>query len=107
MPYNWFYFDLVKNVSKDKTIHPCQIPLPLVEMLIKSCTRENDDIFILFGGGGGELVLCKNLKRNFISCELSSEYYKMILNRLENDGEIKDEYKLEFMRCNNIRELVK
>lgn len=94
MPYSWFYFDLVKNISKDKTFHPCQIPLPLVEMLIKSCTQENDDCFILFGGSGSELVLCKSLKRNFISCELHPKYYQMILGRLENYGEIKNECRL-------------
>jgi len=98
MPYSWFYFDLVKNVSKDKTFHACQIPLPLVEMLIKSCTQENDNVFILFGGSGSELVLCKNLKRNFISCEIHPEYYQMILDRFENNGKIKEEYKLEFMQ---------
>jgi site-specific DNA-methyltransferase (adenine-specific) len=101
MPYSWFYFDLVKNVSKDKTFHSCQIPLPLVEMLIKSCTQKDDDVFILFGGSGSELVLCKNLERNFISCELHSEYYQMILDRFENNGKIKDEYRLDFIQQKN------
>jgi site-specific DNA-methyltransferase (adenine-specific) len=98
MPYSWFYFDLVKNVSKDKTFHSCQIPLPLVKMLILSCTQENDDVFILFGGSGSELVLCKNLRRNFLSCELHPEYYQMILDRLNNNGEIKTEYRLGFLQ---------
>jgi site-specific DNA-methyltransferase (adenine-specific) len=98
MPYSWFYFDLVKNVSKDKTFHSCQIPLPLVEMLIKSCTKENDDCFILFGGSGSELILCKNLKRNFISCEIHPKYYKMILERLNSNGNIKDKYRLPFIQ---------
>jgi len=98
MPYSWFYFDLVKNVSKDKTFHACQIPLPLVEMLIKSCTQENDDVFILFGGSGSELMLCKKLKRNFTSCELHKNYYEMILDRLKNNGQIKDEFRLEFVQ---------
>jgi len=102
MPYSWFYFDLVKNVSKDKTFHSCQIPLPLVEMLIKSCTKEDDNIFILFGGSGSEIILCKNLKRNFISCETHPEYYKMILDRLDNNGKIKEEYKLQFIQQKNI-----
>lgn len=101
MPYSWFYYDLVKNVSKDKTFHSCQIPLPLVEMLIKSCTKEGDDCFILFGGSGSELVLCKNLDRNFISCELHPEYYQMILDRLKNNGKIRDEFRLEFMQQKN------
>ncbi|HPQ07720.1 MAG TPA: site-specific DNA-methyltransferase [Bacteroidia bacterium] len=98
MPYSWFYFDLVKNVSKDKTFHACQIPLPLVEMLIKSCTKENDDVFILFGGSGSEIILCKNLKRNFISCEIHPDYYKMIIDRLNTNGEIKPDYKLKFLQ---------
>ena len=101
MPYSWFYFDLVKNVSKDKTFHACQIPLPLVEMLIKSCTQKNDDVFILFGGSGSEIVLCKNLKRNFISCEIHPDYYQMILDRLDNNGKIKDEYRLDFIQQKN------
>jgi site-specific DNA-methyltransferase (adenine-specific) len=96
MPYSWFYYDLVKNVSKDKTFHSCQIPLPLVEMLIKSCTQKKDDCFILFGGSGSELVLCKKLERNYISCELHPEYYQMILDRLSNgNGFIKDEYRIQ------------
>ena len=98
MPYSWFYFDLVKNVSKDKTFHACQIPLALVEMLIKSCTKENDDVFILFGGSGSELNLCKYLRRNFISCELHKDYYQMILDRLNNNGEIKTEHRLNFLQ---------
>ncbi len=98
MPYSWFYFDLVKNVSKDKTFHSCQIPLKLVEMLIKASTMENDDVFILFGGSGSEIILCKNLKRNFISCELHPDYYKMIEDRLEKNGKITEEYRLEFVQ---------
>lgn len=98
MPYSWLYFDLVKNVSKDKTFHSCQIPLSLVEILIKSSTSENDNCFILFGGSGSEIVLCKRLKRNFISCEIHPDYYGMILDRLKNDGKISDEYRLNFIK---------
>jgi site-specific DNA-methyltransferase (adenine-specific) len=75
-------------------------------MIIKSCTQENDDCFILFGGSGSELVLCKNLKRNYISCEIHPEYYQMILDRLNNgNGHIKDEYRIQSIvekRKNNI-----
>ena len=102
MPYSWFYFDLVKNVSKDKTFHACQIPLHLVEMLIKSCTNPNDNIFILFGGSGSEIMLCKQLKRNFISCEIHIEYYNMIIDRLNNNGIIKQEYKLNLVQNKNL-----
>jgi DNA modification methylase len=48
--------------------------------------------------GGSELILCKNLKRNYISCEIHPEYYQMILDRLNNGGQIKDEYRLQFVQ---------
>jgi len=83
MPYDWFYFDLVKNVSKEKTIHPCQIPQNLSEMLIKSCTMPNDIVLIQFGGSGSEIEVCKKLNRNYITAELDEKYYNLIMDRLK------------------------
>jgi len=93
MPYDWFYFDLVKNVSREKTFHACQIPQKLSEMLIKSCTISNDVVLILFGGSGSEIEICKVLNRQYISAEIDEKYYKMILDRL-NKGRIEEKYKL-------------
>ncbi len=67
-------------------------------MLILSCTQKNDTVFILFGGSGGEIIQCEQLSRKWISCELNQEYYQMILDRLENNGDIKIEYKLQNKR---------
>jgi site-specific DNA-methyltransferase (adenine-specific) len=66
-------------------------------MLIKASTKENDDCFVLFGGSGSELVLCKELNRNFISCEIHTEYYQMILDRLNNGGKISEKYRLQYV----------
>ena len=41
-PYDVFHFNLVKNVSKDKTVHPCQIPVPLLKIFIKASSDEGD-----------------------------------------------------------------
>jgi DNA modification methylase len=101
MPYSWFYFDLVKNVSKEKTFHACQIPQRLSEMLIKSCTMEGDSVLILFGGSGSEICLCKDLKRNFISAEMDKKYHRMIMDRLEK-GFIDKEYKLKLKQYDQI-----
>lgn len=94
MPYSWFYFDTVRNVCKEKTFHPCQLPSSLVEMFIKASTKEGDVVFDLFGGSGGEIILCEKLKRKWISCELHKPYFDMIQDRLANEGAISDEYKL-------------
>lgn len=87
MPYSWFYFDLVKNVSSEKTKEPWmipQIPQKLSEMLIKATTKPRDVVFILFGGSGSELEVCKRLKRRFLSAEIDKTYYKKIKQRLKN-----------------------
>jgi site-specific DNA-methyltransferase (adenine-specific) len=93
MPYDWFYFDLVKNVSKEKTFHACQIPQKLAEMLILSCTMPRDTVLILFGGSGSEIEVCKRLDRHFISAEIDPKYYAMIQDRL-NKGRIEAKYRL-------------
>ena len=90
MPYSWHYFELVKNVSKEKTFHACQLPRELVEILIKAATNEGDIVQILFGGSGSEILLCKELGRNFISSEIHKPYYDLILDRLNNNGAIKE-----------------
>jgi len=94
MPYSWFEFNLVKNVSKEKTYHACQIPQQLTEMLIKASTKPGDIVLVLFGGSGSELEICKNIKRNYISAEIDKKYYKLILDRLKN-GYIRKKYRLE------------
>jgi len=99
MPYSWFYFNLVKNVSKEKTFHACQIPQKLSEMLIKSCTKPGDIVLVLFGGSGSEIEACKISDRKYISAEIDEKYYRMIINRLSN-GKIEEEYRLN-MKKNN------
>lgn len=79
MPYSWFYFDLVKNVSKDKTSHACQIPLRLVEMLINATTLTGETVGILFGGSGMELKLCEKMGRKFVSAEVNKKYFDAIV----------------------------
>ena len=43
-------------------------------------------------------MLCKELKRNFISCEIHPEYYKMIQDRIDNNWTIRDEFRLNSLR---------
>jgi DNA modification methylase len=103
MPYDWFYFDLVKNVSKEKTFHACQIPQKLSEMLIKSCTMPKDIVLVLFGGSGSEIEICKILNRQFISAEIDEKYYKMVIDRV-NRGKIEEKYRLNLKKYENKNE---
>ncbi len=94
MPYSWFEFNLVKNVSREKTYHACQIPQKLTEMLVKASTKQGDVVLVLFGGSGAEIDVCKNLNRQFISAEIDPKYHEIITDRL-NKGYIQDKYKLK------------
>ena len=97
MPYDWLYFDLVKNVSREKTFHACQIPQKLSRMLIESCTMPKDVVLILFGGSGSEIEVCKLLNRQYISAEIDAKYYEIILDRLKI-GRIDQKYRLKMRK---------
>ena len=93
MPYSWLNFNLVKNVSRQKTSHPCQIPEGLSELLLKSCTQPGDSALILFGGSGSEVVQAKNLGLTYLTCEIQSHYCDIIESRLRNGGKIETAYR--------------
>jgi DNA modification methylase len=97
MPYDWLYFNLVKNVSREKTFHACQIPQRLSEVLIKSCTMPKDIVLILFGGSGSEIEVCKLLDRQYISAEIDERYCEIILDRLRK-GKIDQKYRLKMKK---------
>ena len=94
MPYSWLEYQLVKNVSKDKTFHACQIPLSLMRLLIDAATKKGDSVFILFGGSGSEVCLAKEMGRHFLSCEINEGYHKMICERLRSGGRIHESHRL-------------
>ena len=71
-----------KNGNNHK--HPTVKPLKLLERLIKLCTAENATVLDCFSGTGTTAVACKNTNRNFVGCELFSEYYENSMQRLAN-----------------------
>jgi site-specific DNA-methyltransferase (adenine-specific) len=59
--------------------HPTQKSLSLFEELIKKHSNENDIVLDTFLGGGTTAVACKNTKRKFKGCEISTEYFDKIM----------------------------
>ncbi|EQD44682.1 DNA methylase N-4/N-6 domain protein, partial [mine drainage metagenome] len=51
---SWFEFNLVKNVSRSKSFHSCQIPEALTTTLFRATTKPGDTVLVLFGGAGSE-----------------------------------------------------
>ena len=79
-PYDVFHFNIVKNLSKDKTEHICQLPISLVEMFIKASSNHGDLVFDPFMGSGTVAVAAKKLGRNYLGCEID-EFYCGIINK--------------------------
>ena len=79
---DYWHIPYVNNMNKEKTNHPCQIPLEVMERIIKITTNENDIILDPFLGSGTTAVACQNLKRNFIGIEISEKYCKIARDRL-------------------------
>ena len=81
---SWTYHNLVKNVSRQKTQHPCQIPEALTSKLIAAATHPGDTALILFGGSGSEVLAAKQRGLIWVTCELNPEYCDLIRKRVRN-----------------------
>lgn len=79
--YDWWNVNIVKNVSKEKTAHPCQMPLQVMKNIIGILP---DDYIIIdpFMGSGTTGVACRQLNRKFIGIELDKEYYEIAKKRI-------------------------
>lgn len=72
----------VVNVSKEKTIHPCQFPEKLVERVIRASSNKGDVILDMFNGSGTTCKVANDLNRKFIGIDKELKYCKTALNRV-------------------------
>lgn len=79
--YDWWEINQVKNVSKDKTDHPCQMPLEVMKRII-GILPEDYTIVDPFAGSGTTALACKELGRKFIMIEQDEKYIEIINKRL-------------------------
>lgn len=72
----------VKSNHIEKTIHPAQFPIELIERLILSMTGEGDWTFDPFMGVGTTQIASIIHSRKSIGAELLPEYYKVAKERI-------------------------
>ena len=81
--YDWCSdIQQVKNISEDKTEHPCQLPLSLVDKVIRFTKAQS--IVDPFMGSGTTGVACMNLGRRFVGIEIEPKYFNIACERIEN-----------------------
>ena len=80
--YDWWEVNQVKNVSKEKTEHPCQIPEEIIKRIILTTAKENDLIIDVFGGSGTTSKVANDLGYSTITYEIDKKYINIINNRI-------------------------
>lgn len=63
--------------------HPTQKSLKLFEALISKHSNENDVVMDTFLGAGTTAIAAKNTNRQFLGCEISTEYYDKVIELLK------------------------
>lgn len=71
------------NGMGEKTPHPTQKPEELLRKIILASSNEDSLVIDPFSGSGTTIVVAEQLGRKWMGCELSSEYNKYAIDRLE------------------------
>lgn len=80
--YDWWHMEQVKNISSEKTEHPCQLPVAMIRKIILACSEEGDVVLDPFLGSGTVAVAAHELKREFIGIEIERSYICISEERL-------------------------
>jgi adenine-specific DNA-methyltransferase len=75
----------VKNNHVEKTIHPCQFPVELIERLVLSMTTEGDWVFDPFLGTGTTIIAAIRHKRRGAGADIVPQYIKLARQRIAEE----------------------
>lgn len=82
IPGDVWKFPRVCGTFKERTGHPCQMPVKLLKRIVKVASNKGDLVLDPFAGSGTTLAAAKSLGRRFVGIELSTNYCTMIEKRL-------------------------
>lgn len=79
-----WYFPRVAGTFKERAgFHGCQMPEQLLGRIIRTCSNEGDLILDPFSGSATTVAVAKKLRRGFLAFDVSEEYIKHGLARLD------------------------
>jgi len=81
-PGDVWEFSHVHYCQSNRTLHPTQKPEGLIERIILASSNPNDLVVDPFAGSGTTLRVCQQVGRRTIGIELSSDYVRLIHDRL-------------------------
>ncbi|MFQ6036004.1 MAG: DNA-methyltransferase [Sedimentisphaerales bacterium] len=74
----------VKSNHPEKTIHPCQFPIELVQRCVLALTNENDWVLDPFVGVGSTVIAALMYNRRAMGCEKESAYLEIAKKRIHD-----------------------
>jgi site-specific DNA-methyltransferase (adenine-specific) len=80
VPSSWQKFNIASG--SEKTKHPTQKPVALMEYLIRTYTNEGETVLDFTMGSGTTGVACVNTGRSFIGMELDEGYFNIARERI-------------------------
>ncbi len=83
-PGDLWVFPNVKNNHVEKTVHPCQFPVELVERLVLSLTNPGDSVFDPYMGVGSSVVAALKHERVGYGCDVVKEYVDIAWQRVHD-----------------------
>ena len=75
--------NIIRFASVQKTVHPTEKPVALLEYLIKTYTLEGETVLDFTAGSFSTGVACVNTNRNFIGIEKDKSYYDIGCERVQ------------------------
>jgi adenine-specific DNA-methyltransferase len=83
-PGDVWVFPNVKNNHVEKTIHPCQFPIELVERLVLSLTDEGDRVLDPYMGVGSSVIAAEMHGRVGFGCDTEKKFVEVAWDRLHS-----------------------
>ena len=81
-PSDVWVFPNVKNNHVEKTIHPCQFPVELVERLVLSLTDKGDSVLDPYMGVGSAVIAALKHGRHGFGCDVVPKYVEVADHRI-------------------------
>lgn len=81
----------VKSNHPEKTDHPCQFPIELVERLVLALTNPGDTVLDPYMGVGSSIIAAVKNGRNGLGCDIDEHYVQIAHERIRTlfDGTLK------------------
>jgi len=83
-PKDWVEFKNVQSNRKNEYVkYPTQKPKELISRFVLASTNEGDTVADYYLGSGTTAVVCKELNRNFIGCDINPKAIEITNARLD------------------------